>query len=518
MSFGRSASGPGGLSINTGSVNSVFANQNSQSQPSKSLFGAVTTSQPAQSGSLFGAATTQQSGLGSNPQQQQSNGGGLNLFGSLGQNQQQVGTQGGETDVNASTGRVGSADRWSQPQANSNPFGGSLGQSQPQQTQTGGLFGASNQQSQPQQSGSLFAGLGQNQSQPASQQGGTSSLFGSLGTQTQQQQQQQPQRLSLLGAGNASSTPFSGGLSLGQGGQQTVQNQSTVPGVKIDVSNLRPTTRFSELHEDLQKFLELVDEQIRKQMEHANACKARLPTTTELFTHLPQDVELLTRRMQSVTQSHDNDVSAIAQARETVKLDAADAKLSFAAIDNLKLPAHYHTHGLWNSVTGLENSSRLVQSTSANSIIDKTTGIGAPSTTSRVAAADQSPPEDLVAYFEQRVGSLGATLENYKQSAAAIESHLRGVEARTMQQMQQLQLSRTEAGGFNADGSSGEAGSAEEQIRQLAAVLRDFESGILTVAGSVGGAREAVQQLVLSGGDAGVVGRSSGIGSRNGIY
>ena len=98
---------------------------------------------------------------------------------------------------------------------------------------------------------------------------------------------------------------------------------------------------------------------------------------------------------------------------------------------------------------------------------------------------------------------MSAALDNYVQTVQAIESHLRGMEARTAQQTQAflLQQSRGTDGRYVGNGEPGKNGpegrSAEDQVRELASVLREFEGGILGVAGKVGAAREGVQELVF---------------------
>lgn len=68
------------------------------------------------------------------------------------------------------------------------------------------------------------------------------------------------------------------------------------------------------------------------------------------------------------------------------------------------------------------------------------------------------------------------------------------MEANTTQQVQRLQFSR---------GRDGGARSADDQVRELTAVFREFEKGILGVAGKVGGVRELVLEATLGGGGVG---------------
>lgn len=243
-----------------------------------------------------------------------------------------------------------------------------------------------------------------------------------------------------------------------------------IPGVRIDVSNIRATTRFTDLHEDLQKELELIDALVLRQISCHNQCNAMMPNHAERLSYLPNDVEYVSRREKTLTETLMNDVQAIARVRDTIKTDAEEAKLSFAAIDNLRLLPQYHHAGAWKL------GGSQATSFSGNSINGDVNG------------EEETSPRDLVAYFSQRADNMSQTLQRYLQNLAQVESHLRGVEARTGQQIQQLVFSR---------GRDGEFQTAEDQIRELAAVLRDFENGILGVAGKVGAAREGVQRVIL---------------------
>ncbi|KAI9826057.1 MAG: hypothetical protein M1832_000506 [Thelocarpon impressellum] len=586
MAFGRSASGPGGLSINTGSANSLASPGASQTQPSGSLFGSTSaTSQPQQGNGLFGGAKPPDGGLfGSQPSTQQPQVG--SLFGSTApagggvsgnttqQSQAQqasglFGSSNAQSQPQQAGGLFGSSNAQSQPQQAGGLFGSSSAQSQPQQAgglfgssnaqsqpqQAGGLFGSSNAQSQPQQAGGLFGssvqqpqsqaggglfGSSTQQSQPQQsggvagsslfsqsqpQQGG--GLFGAsnLGqNQNQQQQQQPPQQqpqqqqqaggpfgslnqtqnqaqpsgglFGGLSSNNASTalggqqnTNTLGGLSFGQSQSQpgVLGQQQTVPGVKIDLANLLMTTRFADLHDDVQAEIEKIDAMIYQQSEAGKQVISFADGHGEKLAFLPNDVNYITHRVATLTSALENDAQAIAYVRQLTEGDGADAKLSFRAVDNLKLPAQYHYHGPLPWVTHEAIGRRT------NSVLDVAAGLA------KDGDDATSGSKDLVSFFAARADSMAVALQTYEQSIASIESHLRGVEARTLQQMQNLMFTRGRAGS-NGNGSTGIGsgdGSAEAQVRELAGVLRDFENGILAVAGVIGGVREGVQELVM---------------------
>ncbi|KZF19321.1 hypothetical protein L228DRAFT_263665 [Xylona heveae TC161] len=451
---------PGGLSLNTGSTGG-------------SLFGggaSTSSSQPQQSGGLFGSSTA-------NPSQPQTGGG---LFGSA--TQKPGGLFGSSTTTS------------SQPQTGGGLFGGgqTQNQSQPQQSTGGGLFGgsAATTQNKPSLLGTSTTTSTQQPQQP-------SSLFGGAASTAQAQ----PQKPSLFG--NTTTT---------QPGQPSAQTGGTVPGVKIDVSNLRGTTRFNDLHEELQKQIEQIDNFILQQMQYKDQCDALMPKHEEALSYIPNDVNYVSQRFETLQRALENDAQAVDHVRKLVKRDAADARLSFRAIDNLKLPQQYHYTGMWNSTTGI-----------ASSRTGAAPGAGADGKKAEDAALEDDEiagtgprSADLVSYFSAQADDMKRTLASYTSTVQEIESHLRGVEASTMQQMQQLLFTRGRDGGQR---------SAEDQIRELAAVLKEFEAGIFGVAGKVGSARENVQEAILGssnavggGSAANVPGYGMGFSSRGGIY
>ncbi|KAL1303527.1 hypothetical protein AAFC00_006902 [Neodothiora populina] len=445
MAFGRSNS----LSINTGSGSSLFGNdaQSNQPQPAQqptgSLFGnTASTSQPQQSGGLFGNNNNNSSA----PTAQLS-GGGL--------------------------------------------FGSTATSSQPQQG--GSLFGAPHAQGQ-QQSGSLFGGMGQQNNQAQNQQAQTGTgggLFGGLGTQnkpamgsslfggsTAQQPTNNTQQssfgASLFNPTASTAAPLVGSLTMGQGNAQ----QQIVPGTKIDLSNLRPTTRFSDLHDDLKKQIEAIDSFIRQQESYSAQCEALLPNHSTNVDSIKPDVDFVAGKLETVELALENDSRAIDSAKALVKRDAADLMRCARVTENLTLPSQYH-YG-----PSVNTAARTRASTTS--------------------ADDDSYDVDLVAYFMRQADAMQTTLDTYTSNLAEIENHLRVIEVGTVQQAQQLAAQRTGSRAVNA----------QNNVRELAETLRGFENAILGAAGLVGSCREGVNELILGriGGDAR---QSQGFGNRS---
>ncbi|KAH8809049.1 hypothetical protein F5884DRAFT_391783 [Xylogone sp. PMI_703] len=420
-------------------------------KPSTGLFGSTATPSAPQTGGLFGAATTTATG------QPQTGG----LFGptTATPSQPQAGGLFGSATTQPQTGATSGAAT-SQPTQTGGLFGAQTAASQPQQS-TGGLFGGSTA-AQPGQSGGLFSGLNaQNQNKPAA----TPSLFGGLGKQTQPAAQ----------STNLAGSTLGGGLTLGQ---STNQQNQTVPGVRIDTTNIRSTTRFNDLHEDLQKEIIAIDDMIQGQIKLNNECEAIIPSHGSQLSNIPNDVDFVTRKITGVENALESDAEAIAHLRNLIKVDAENAKLSFKAIDNLKLPPQYHNTGIWSTKS-------------------------APPGGQNGAEAES---QSLVGLFSTTADELSTTLAKYQSNITEIEQHLRIVEANSAQQINAL-ISRRNGAGNNQ----------ENPVQELAETLRDFEQSILGVASDVGALRERVQSLRL-GGFVNSQNSRSMSGKRSGIY
>lgn len=239
-----------------------------------------------------------------------------------------------------------------------------------------------------------------------------------------------------------------------------------MPGVRISVNELRGTTRFNDLHEELQKVIVNVDTFIHGQIKIYEDLAGTSQTINNVSHQMGPDVDHCTKALDTMQLALENDAESIAFAKDLVKTDAADAKLSFKVIQNLKQPSQFHQNGPWATST---NSNPLTTSISGD-------GLG--------NGANRS----IVDYFSKQSEEMTKSLESYRRNILEVENYLRGLESNTMQQMQQIMFSRASDVGEK---------SAEDQVRELAAVLREFDTGINGVAVKVGGAREWVQGVML---------------------
>ena len=326
----------------------------------------------------------------------------------------------------------------------------------------GGLFGSlATPTPQPQQAGGgLFSGLGTKSTAtaapslfPASTAGGPLSggLFGGMNQSQQQEQQQQQQ------ARPAAPSLFSLGAS-----QQTAphqQQQQIVPGVKIDWSNIKPTTRFSDLHEDIQKQICAIDDFIQTQIRFAAQINAAMPASGQMVESLPADVKYLEDREETVELAVDRDAREVNATKALTRQDADDAKLSFGAIENLKLPSQFHYQP-------------------GSTVPDGDNGVWA---------------ADMLAYFQTKVDALQTRVKGYTRDVDELEEHMATVEISAAEEIHRQARRRGNAG------ASAES-AKREQMADLVGALRGVEDAIFRVAGRVGETREGILELQFPGG------------------
>ncbi|KFA62736.1 hypothetical protein S40285_05043 [Stachybotrys chlorohalonatus IBT 40285] len=507
MSLARSASGPGGLSINTGAANSLSRPGRSitTSQPAATagLFGSTstpannastTTGGMATTGGLFGSAQPKSGGLfgsvtpaatttaggglfgggaaatttaagsgglfGAAGTQQQAGGG---LFGSSTQQQaqpqqaQQSATGGGlfgqstQTQQPSTGGGLFGSSTMNQPQQNTGS--GLFGQAQQQpQQQTGGLFGQPQQQQQ-QTGGGLF---GQAQQQPQQQTGG---LFG-------QSQQQQPQQQTGGLFGQSQAKP-SGGL-FGQTNPVQAQSQGPVPAVQINYDNLRPRSRFDDLAKPVQDEIALIDKGIQRVIKMKDEIGEFMPQHEKDIEQLGRDVKFVESKFRAVQVALNRDIQTVKVLQDMTKKNIADGQLSFKAMDNLRLPAHY------------QQPSLFAGSQSANNAIAGN------------ASSTHANAQDLITYFNRICDDIEKYKRRLDEYRGEIERDMPGVENGLYEQLQSL-----------SDRSSGNV-AIQDQLGQVLLVLRETGATIVAQAGRIADTRERLAKLQAGLVDSGV--------------
>ncbi|KAH7062029.1 hypothetical protein BKA63DRAFT_527321 [Paraphoma chrysanthemicola] len=230
--------------------------------------------------------------------------------------------------------------------------------------------------------------------------------------------------------------------------------------VQLTLDSIRGTTRFNDLHPELQTLIQQFDEGIQRKIGYCNQIRETLPSSEKDIATIAPDVAYIENFLSTVETGLDNDSTNIAHLKEIVKKDAADATLSFRAIENQRLPAQYH----------YRNSANLTASST------KTPAAGA------LDDDDPTKPVDLMSYFDRRTGDLSRTLDVYQHQIREIEAHLRTMEAGTVEKAQQLTGSRS---------------APRDQRRELVEALKAIEGAILDSAKKVGQVRDEVTKQTL---------------------
>lgn len=303
-------------------------------------------------------------------------------------------------------------------------------------------------------------------------------------TAQQASQQQQPKpTLSIFGSQNTTA----------QQPQATVAQPTVVQGVRIDASNLLPTTKFESCADEIKKTIEQIDTYILTQIKTCNEVADIIPTVASQGATIPHDVEFVEGKLETIQLALENDAREIDAVRKMVARNAAEAQVGFRAIDNLKMPLQYQSiSGGWWSVPEQQLSERQ---TLRSSIRDRKSTLALPDGVESDPSGSSSidgVPTNLVEYFSHRSDEMSSVLEGYKKNLKEIEDHLYNVESSLTRQINDFLSSRSgTAGGGNG------VKSQRNQLADLAAALGDVEAGILGVASRLGGVKEEVQELVL---------------------
>lgn len=267
----------------------------------------------------------------------------------------------------------------------------------------------------------------------------------------------------------AQSTPF-GRLSMGQ--NSTTTNTSTVGAAKVDLDNLRPTTRFEDCIDQVKQEMETIDKMIQEQEKYAKEIEAFLPKHGENVDSLSPDVTFIADKADDIEQALANDAQGVEAQRKNVEKDRRDVERCQRIVTNLALPQGYQYTGMNSAYGNMYGQQRPQQP---------------PSTGNRENGSDYDT--DLIGnYFIPMAAELQKAMDAYASNLSEIESHMRVIESSAVAQAQQLAQRKAGVGGQ----TSGDA-----TVRELADTLRGFEESILGVAGVVGECRDGVNELVL---------------------
>lgn len=495
MSLARSASGPAGLTINTGAANSLT---NTQPASTGGLFGS-TTSTPAATGNTAGATTTGTGNMfgSTTAGAAQGTGAAGGLFGGAKPAATSGGLFGGgggaAPGTNTGTGGLFGAVAANPTQQNAGATGGLFGGGAANTTQqnaapTGGLFGGGPAANTAQQNtgatGGLFGG-GAAASAPAQQNMGTTAGMGLFGQAAPAANAQAPAATGGL-FGQSQARPAGGlfGQPQAQSGapgqpqanhqqQPQQQSQQQMSAVQVNYDNLRPRSRFDDLAKPVQDEIALIDKGIARVIKMKDEIGEFMPKHETDIAQLGRDVGFVESKFRTVQVALNRDIQTVKGLQDLTKKSIGDAQLSFKATDNLKLPTHYHQTGLFATQQATNNGG-------ANS------GGGGGSGAS--ASSTHADAQDLITYFNRICDDVERYKRRLDEYRDAIERDMPGVENGLYEQIRTLRDRYQGGSGLGGDSMS-------DQLGQVLLALREMGTAIVNQAGQIADTRERLSRL-----------------------
>jgi len=266
-----------------------------------------------------------------------------------------------------------------------------------------------------------------------------------------------------------------------------------VPGVKIDLSSLRGTTRFSDLTPELASVIEAIDTHIQSVCADGHRITQALPNHGVPIDALAPDLNFISQKSDLVEVGHENDAQALAALKVLVNTGIEEARGVFGGVEMLRLPLSLQSQAGFGGGGGHHTQQSQQQQLGGR-------GMG-------LLSAEEESRYDLVAYFSRRADELMDRLERYKALLAELEAHMRTVESTAVSETEALVLRKAGVGGISSGGGGGGlregADDGRQGLRELAAAMKGFEDAVVRVATLVGECREKVVEAVMRGGAVG---------------
>ena len=327
----------------------------------------------------------------------------------------------------------------------------------------------------------------------------------------------QPQQLqSSTNQSNPGPGPFGSTTLNNSSTQQHLQSSAA----RIDLEHLRPSTKYDQLTEALQRDLENAEGAIAVQTRHCEELEvALLPKIKETGALIPQEIEFIARKLESVQDGFGLDAEDEQYLEKwVVKKDAGELLLVGRNAERVKAPRQYQLgpgsrvdteggarvggdqvfhaglSGWWNNPQTLRGSLRAGTSTR---------GIQLPQNddvdTEDYVDPSVKPPSSLVDLFERRADEMGTALAANRKMLADIEEYVEGVDDKVRSKEREM-LDPPEYG-YGYSDSTGSSGQNEKarQRKMLSLAFEEAHRSLYEVAARVSELREGLMTAATSG-------------------
>jgi hypothetical protein len=257
---------------------------------------------------------------------------------------------------------------------------------------------------------------------------------------------------------------------------------------QIDISHLRPTTKFDHLTPSLQSEIEAVEAHILGEISKCAELSAALPSIISSGREVPESYKFVREKSDELSLALENDAADIVLLRDRiVRRDVAEGRLCWKSVDRLKMPSQYqsqhHHHGPGGKETVYGGGG--LSGWWNNPIMSTRTRHGAQRNV--VSVEDDAEVEvaggTLVDLLNSRADEMAGMLRERKELLGEIEGFVGNVEGKILMREREL-----------IEGVGGES-ERERQMKMLRYVFGEVERSLYEVADRVGESRDGLMDL-----------------------
>ena len=299
------------------------------------------------------------------------------------------------------------------------------------------------------------------------------------------------------------------------------QQSSQQNAARIDIEHLRPSTRYDQLTEALQKDLEAADQSIATQMHHCEELEvALIPKVKDTGALIPGEVEFITRKLENVQDGLGFDAEDEQYLENwVVKKDTGELRLVSRNVERLKAPRQYQigpgnhaeingmhgatvnngsfnpgTTGWWNNPQTMRGSLRATTGAHGVQLPPSDDQDGDDSIDPSIRA-----PKSLVELFERRAEEMYKSLDGNKRVLAEVEEHVGEVDEKVRNREREL-FERQDFGSSYGPSTGKKDQSAQAgQRRLLNLAFEEAHRSLYEVAAKVSELREGLIKARTTG-------------------